>query len=125
VVSLHLRLSEKTRGLVTASHLELMKPTAYLVNTARGPLVDEAAMIATLRERRIAGAALDVFDQEPLPAGHPLLALDNVVLTPHIGFVTAEAYAIFFQQAVECIEAYLDGKTPPHCLNPEAASQRG
>jgi phosphoglycerate dehydrogenase-like enzyme len=118
VVTLHLRLSDKSRGLVTARHLALMKPTAFLVNTARGPIVEEAALLDALRSRRIAGAALDVFDLEPLPAGHPLLALDNVVLTPHLGFVTAEGYAVFFGQAVESIGAFLDGKTPPRVVAP-------
>jgi phosphoglycerate dehydrogenase-like enzyme len=118
VVSLHLRLSDKSRGLITARHLGLMKPTAFLVNTARGPIVEEAALLEALRGRRIAGAALDVFDVEPLPSGHPLLALDNVVLTPHLGFVTAEGYAVFFGQAVEAIVAFLDGKTPPRVVAP-------
>ncbi len=124
VVSLHLRLSEQTRGLVTARHLFLMKPTALLINTARGPLVDEAALITALRERRIAGAGLDVFDAEPLPANHPFLALENVVLTPHMGYVTEEAYHIFFRQVVENIESYLDGKLPTRALNPEAMKRR-
>ena len=119
VVSLHLRLSEMTRGVVTAALLALMKPTALLVNTARGPLVDEAALIAALRARRIAGAALDVYDVEPLPADHPLIALDNVVLTPHVGYVTGEVYGIFFRHVVEAIEAFLDGKLPPRTVNPE------
>jgi phosphoglycerate dehydrogenase-like enzyme len=118
VVTLHLRLSDQSRGLITARHLALMKPTAFLVNTARGPIVQEAALLDTLRGGRIAGAALDVFDVEPLPAGHPLLALDNVVLTPHLGFVTAEGYAVFFGQAVEAIGAFLDGKTPPRVVAP-------
>ena len=118
VVSLHLRLSDKSRGLITARHLGLMKPTAFLVNTARGPIVEESALLEALRGRGIAGAALDVFDVEPLPAGHPLLALDNVVLTPHLGFVTAEGYAVFFGQAVEAIVAFLDGKTPPRVVAP-------
>jgi len=124
VVSLHLRLSERTRGLVTTEHLSLMKPTAYLVNTARGPLVDEAALVRALREGRIAGAALDVFDIEPLPRGHPLLTLDTVVLSPHMGYVTREAYHHFFRQVVEGIEHYLDGRVPPHTLNPEAMAHR-
>jgi phosphoglycerate dehydrogenase-like enzyme len=124
LVSLHLRLSEGTRGLIRAEHLALMKPTAYLINTARGPLVEEAALVAALRAERIAGAALDVYDVEPLPAGHPLLALENVVLTPHIGFVTRESYAGFSRQVVECIEAVLAGRLPPRCLNPEAATRR-
>jgi len=118
VVSVHLRLSDKSRGLITARHLGLMKPTAFLVNTARGPIVDEAALVDALRGRHIAGAALDVFDAEPLPASHPLLALDNVVLTPHLGFVTAEGYAVFFGQAVEAILAFIDGKTPPRVVAP-------
>ena len=118
VVSVHLRLSDTSRGLITARHLALMKRTAFLVNTARGPIVDEAALLDALRGRRIAGAALDVFDVEPLPAGHPLLGLDNVVLTPHLGFVTAEGYAVFFGQAVEAILAFLDGKTPPRVVAP-------
>lgn len=116
VVSVHYRLSDRTRGLITARHLALMKPSAFLVNTARGPIVDEAALVDALRGRRIAGAALDVFDVEPLAKGHPLLGLDNVVLTPHLGFVTAEGYGIFFGQAVESILAYLDGKTPPRVV---------
>ena len=99
--------------------LALMKPTAFLVNTARGPLVDEAALIAALRARRIAGAALDVYDVEPLPANHPLIALDNVVLTPHVGYVTGAVYGIFFRHVVEAIEAFLDGKLPPRTVNPE------
>jgi phosphoglycerate dehydrogenase-like enzyme len=124
VVTLHTRLSDMTRGLVTARHLKLMKPTAYFVNAARGPIVDEAALVTALRERRIAGAALDVFDVEPLPGNHPLLGLDNVVLTPHIGYVTTDAYEIFFKQAVENIVAYLDGKMPARALNPDALKNR-
>ena len=116
VVTLHYRLSDKTRGLITARHLALMKPTAFLVNTARGPIVEEAALVAALRERRIAGAALDVFDAEPLSKNHPLLTLDNVVVTPHLGFVTAEGYGVFFGQAVESVVAFLDGKTPPRVV---------
>ncbi len=113
VVTLHLRLSDTTRGLVSARHLALMKPTAYLVNTARGPLVDEAALVAALRARRIAGAALDVYDVEPLPRTHPLAGLDNVVLTPHVGFVTREGYDVFFSSVVDNVEAWLAGKVPP------------
>jgi phosphoglycerate dehydrogenase-like enzyme len=120
VVSVHYRLSERTRGLITARHLGLMKPSAFLVNTARGPIVDERALLDALRARRIAGAALDVFDVEPLPGDHPLLGLDNVVLTPHLGFVTAEGYGVFFGQAVESILAHLDGKTPPRVVTARA-----
>ncbi len=124
VVSLHTRLSDLTRGMITARHLALMKPTAWLVNTARGPLVDEAALVEALRHRRIAGAALDVFDEEPLPPVHPLLALDNVVLTPHIGYVTRESYDVFFRQVVENVEAYLEGTVPARALNPEVLARR-
>ena len=120
VISLHLRLSDQTRGLVTAEQFCLMKPTAYLINTARGPLVDEAALIAALHEHRIAGAALDVFDIEPVPRDHPFLALENVVVSPHMGYVTNEAYHHFFRQVVESIEHHLDGRLPPRTLNPEA-----
>jgi phosphoglycerate dehydrogenase-like enzyme len=124
VVSVHLRLSDTSRGLVTDGLLRLMKPTAFLINTARGPIVDEAALIACLAGRRIAGAGLDVYDAEPLPNDHPLLGLDNVVLTPHLGYVTQETYKIFFQQVVENIMVYLDGRIPPRCMNPEAAGRR-
>jgi len=124
VVSVHLRLSDTSRGLVTADLLRRMKPTAFLINTARGPIVDEAALLALLSERRIAGAGLDVYDVEPMPANHPLLGLDNVVLTPHLGYVTQETYRIFFRQVVENIAAYLDGRIPPRCINPEAAARR-
>jgi len=124
VVSVHLRLSDTSRGLVTADLLRCMKPTAFLVNTARGPIVDEAALVAVLSERRIAGAGLDVYDVEPLPANHPLFQLDNAVLTPHLGYVTQETYRIFFHQVVENIAAYLDGRIPLRCINPEAAARR-
>jgi phosphoglycerate dehydrogenase-like enzyme len=122
VVTLHLRLSDTTRGLVTARHLALMKPTAYLVNTARGPLVDEAALVAALRARRIAGAALDVYDVEPLPRTHPLAGLDNVVLTPHVGFVTREGYDVFFSSVVDNVEAWLAGKVPPGLVRTAAGT---
>ena len=124
VVSVHLRLSDTSRGLVTADLLRLMKPTAFLINTARGPIVDEAGLVALLSERRIAGAGLDVYDVEPMPKDHPFFGLDNVVLTPHLGYVTQETYRIFFRQVVENIAAYLDGRTPPRCINPEAAARR-
>ena len=124
VVSVHLRLSDLSRRLVTADLLRLMKPTAYLINTARGPIVDEAALFTLLAERRIAGAGVDVYDVEPMPTNHPFLGLDNVVLTPHLGYVTQETYGIFFRQVVENISAYLEGRIPPRCLNPEAAAGR-
>ncbi len=109
IVTLHLVLSARTRGLVGAAELAAMKPTAFLINTARGPIVDEQALLAALRSRRIAGAGLDVFDREPLQADHPLRALDNVVLTPHLGYVTGENYREAYGQAVEDIRAFLEG----------------
>jgi phosphoglycerate dehydrogenase-like enzyme len=124
VVSVHLRLTESTRGLVTADLLRGMKPTAFLINTARGPIVDEAALIECLAGQRIAGAGVDVYGVEPLPKDHPLLRLDNVVVTPHLGYVTQETYRIFFRQVVECISAHLDGGMPPRCINPEVAVRR-
>jgi phosphoglycerate dehydrogenase-like enzyme len=124
IVSIHLRLSERTRGLIGAHELSLMKPTSYFVNTARGALVDEAALTTALRERRIAGAALDVYEVEPLPPDHPLVSLDNVVLSPHMGYVTHEAYQLFFNQAVENIQSYLEGRLPPRALNPEVMAKR-
>jgi phosphoglycerate dehydrogenase-like enzyme len=109
VVTLHLVLSDSTRGIIGARELGLMKPTALLVNTSRGPLIDEASLLRTLTHNRIAGAALDVFDTEPLPAAHPLRALPNVVVTPHIGYVCRENYGLFYGDAVEDIQAWLKG----------------
>jgi phosphoglycerate dehydrogenase-like enzyme len=109
VVTIHLVLSDRTRGLVGARELGLMRPTAYLVNTSRGPIVDEGALIATLRAGKIAGAGLDVYDEEPLPADHPLRRLANTVITPHLGYVTEETYQIFYSQALEDIRAGLAG----------------
>ncbi|MBC6470149.1 D-2-hydroxyacid dehydrogenase family protein [Actinomadura alba] len=109
VLSIHLVLSGRTRGLVGAAELSLMKAGAMLVNTSRGPIVDEAALIAALRDGEIACAALDVYDTEPLPADHPLRALPNVTLTPHLGYVTREVYEIFYRDAVEDIAAYRAG----------------
>ena len=108
-LTLHLILSRRTRGILGAAELALMKPTAWLVNTSRGPLVDEAALIDALTRRTIAGAAMDVFDTEPLPAGHPFRLLDNVVATPHVGFVTTKTYATFFTDTVENLLAWMDG----------------
>jgi phosphoglycerate dehydrogenase-like enzyme len=119
VISIHLVLGEESRGLVSAREIDLMKPTAYLINTSRGPIIEEAALLQALRTERIAGAGLDVFDREPLPADHPLRGLQNVVLTPHLGYVTDEVYRIFFQDALETVSAFLDGK-PIHVLNPQA-----
>ncbi len=110
ILSVHLVLSDRSRGIIGARELGLMKPTAYLVNTSRGPLVDEDALLKVLQAKKIAGAGLDVYGHEPLPADHPLRKLDNVVLTPHIGYVTAETYKIYFNDTIEDILAFLDGK---------------
>jgi phosphoglycerate dehydrogenase-like enzyme len=108
-LSIHLVLSARSKGLVGAAELGLMKSRAYLINTSRGPIVNEAALIAALRERRIAGAGLDVFDVEPLPREHPFRKLDNVVLTPHLGYVSAENYRRYYGGMVENIRSWLDG----------------
>jgi phosphoglycerate dehydrogenase-like enzyme len=109
-LSIHMVLSKRSRGLVDAPELGVMKPTAYLINTSRGPIVNENALIAALQSRKIAGAALDVYDQEPLPADHALRRLDNVVLTPHLGYVTVENYRKMYGQAIEDIRAFLEGR---------------
>ncbi len=109
-VSVHLVLSDRSRGLVTAADIARMKPTAYLVNTSRGPIVDEDALIKALQERRIAGAALDVFSDEPLEPDHPFLKLDNLLITPHIGYVTEDNYRLFYGDALEDIQAFLAGQ---------------
>jgi len=109
-LSIHLQLSPRTRGLIGARELGLMKKSAFLINTSRGPIVEEGALIAALREKRIAGAGLDVFDVEPLPIEHPLRKLDNVVLTPHLGYVTRQNYRMFFAGMVDNIRAFLDGQ---------------
>jgi phosphoglycerate dehydrogenase-like enzyme len=111
IVTIHLVLSRRTVGLVGASELALMKSTARLVNTSRGPIVDQTALIEALRERRIEGAAIDVFDVEPLPGGHPFRTLENVLATPHIGYVTEELYRTFYGDAAANIAAWLEGKT--------------
>jgi phosphoglycerate dehydrogenase-like enzyme len=108
-VSIHLQLSERSRGLVGAAELGLMRPTAWLINTSRGPIVDEAALVAALQNATIAGAGLDVFDIEPLPASHVLRRLPNTVLTPHQGYVTAENFRLFFTMAVANVRAWLAG----------------
>jgi phosphoglycerate dehydrogenase-like enzyme len=110
VLSVHLVLSERSRGLVDAQALNWMKPTALLVNTARGPIVDEAALIKALQKQQIAGAALDVFEQEPLPALHPFRTLDNVLATPHVGYVSRQNYEQFFSQMIEDIQAWAAGE---------------
>ena len=109
VVTVHYKLSPRSEGLVGAAELALMKPSAYLVNTSRGPLVDSAALISALRSGAIAGAALDVYDVEPLPLGDPLRSAPNVVLTPHLGYVTEETYQVFYGDAAEDIVAFAKG----------------
>jgi phosphoglycerate dehydrogenase-like enzyme len=109
-VTIHLQLSARSRGLVAAGDLERMKPTAFLINTSRGPIVDETALVAALERGLIAGAALDVFDVEPLPANHPLRRLSNTVVTPHQGYVTVENYRSSFAGAVVNVRAWLDGR---------------
>jgi len=109
VVTVHLVLGDRTRGIVGERGLAMMKPTALLINTARGPIVDEHALIHALRHSVIAGAALDVFDEEPLPVDHPLRRLENALLTPHLGYVTTENYRLAYGEAVEDIRAFLGG----------------
>ena len=117
-VSIHLVLSDRTRGLLGAADLARMKPGAILVNTSRGPIVDESALIAAVQSRRIV-AALDVYDREPLPANHPLRKASNVVMTPHLGYGVKETWDSFYPQSVENALAFLDGK-PVRVTNPEA-----
>jgi phosphoglycerate dehydrogenase-like enzyme len=119
IVTVHLVLSPRTKGIVGAAELGLMKKTAYFINTSRGPLVDESALINALENRAIAGAALDVYEIEPLPASHPFRSLDRLLVTPHIGFVTEETYRIFYHDTVENIVAWLSG-TPVRVSAPPA-----
>ena len=109
-ITIHVVLSQRSRGLVGARELGLMKPSAYIINTSRGPIIDEAALLAALRDHRIAGAGLDVFDIEPLPLDHPLRKMDNVVITPHLGYVSEQNYRGYFAGVVEDIRGFLDGK---------------
>jgi len=127
VVSIHVILSDRTRGLVTARELGLMKPTAFLINTSRGPIVVEADLIAALRSGAIAGAGLDVFDQEPPPANHALRTLENVTLTPHLGYVTRDTLTAWYGHSLDAVEAFANG-APIRVTNPEAlasAARRG
>jgi phosphoglycerate dehydrogenase-like enzyme len=116
VVTIHYKLSPRSTGLVGAAELALMKPTAYLVNTSRGPIVETGALVAALRGGQLAGAALDVYDTEPLPLGDPLRSAPNTVLTPHLGYVTDETYQAFYRDAVEDIAAFANGN-PVRVLN--------
>jgi phosphoglycerate dehydrogenase-like enzyme len=110
IVTIHVVLSDRSRGLVGAADLARMKPTSFLVNTARGPIVEENALLETLKARKIAGAAVDVFSVEPLPVDHPFRKLDNLVLTPHLGYVTRETFIAHYTQMVEGIEAWFKGE---------------
>ena len=118
-ISVHVTLTDESRGLIGARELALMKPTAFIVNTSRGPILDERALTAALTERRIAGAGIDVFDVEPIPRDHPFLSLDNIIVTPHLGFVTRESYGIFYRHAVENIAAFIGGN-PIRVVQPRA-----
>jgi D-3-phosphoglycerate dehydrogenase len=110
IVTVHVVLSQRSRGLVGPSDLARMKPTSYLVNTARGPIVDEAALLETMKARKIAGAAIDVFSTEPLPVDHPFRKLDNMVVTPHLGYVTEETFRAHYSQMVDGIDAWFKGE---------------
>jgi phosphoglycerate dehydrogenase-like enzyme len=116
IVTIHYKLSDRSVGLVGAAELAMMKPTSYLINTSRGPIVDTRALLAALHGRTIAGAALDVYDTEPLPLGDPLRSAPNTVLTPHLGYVTDDAYRVFYGEAVEDVAAFAKGK-PLRVLN--------
>ncbi len=122
ILSLHVRLGERSRGVVGAAELALMKSTAILINTSRGPLVDEPALIETLRAKRIAAAGLDVYDQEPLTPDQPLRSKENTVLTPHVGYLTEDLFQVFYQDSVEDVLAYLAG-SPIRILNPDVLTQ--
>lgn len=117
VVSVHMILADSTRGLVGAAEIAAMKRSAVLVNTSRGPLVDTGSLLSALSEGRIAGAGLDVYDVEPLPADHPLRSAPRAVLTPHLGYVTAGTFAAFYREAAQDVRAYLDG-SPIRVINP-------
>jgi phosphoglycerate dehydrogenase-like enzyme len=117
VLSIHLVLSDRTRGLVAEPELRAMKPSAVIINTSRGPIIDEEALLRALREEWIAGAGLDVYDTEPLPPNHPLRSLPNTVLTPHLGYVTDDCYEVFFRDIAEDINAFYTG-APVRVLNP-------
>ena len=123
VVSVHLKLSDQSKGLLNESRLRLMKRTAYFINTARGAIVDEKALFKVLKEKAIAGAALDVFEEEPLPASSPLPGLDNVVLAPHLGWPTDSGFEGFAENAAQNILDYMEGKLT-RVVNPDALDKR-
>jgi len=117
VISIHLVLGARSRGLVGAAEFARMKPTAYLVNTSRGPIIEEAALVEAMQTRRIAGAAIDVYDVEPLPADHVLRSLENLTLSPHLGYVTLDNMRVSYEDTVEALTAWLDG-APVRVLAP-------
>tara|TARA_B100000676_G_scaffold293093_2_gene329426 strand:- start:6954 stop:7949 length:996 start_codon:yes stop_codon:yes gene_type:complete len=117
VISVHLKLSERTRGLIGEKEISLMKPSSYLINTSRGPIIDEKSLINALNKKKILGAAIDTFDIEPLPANHPLFSTPNTLITPHIGYVTKEAYEIYTEGIIENVLAFLN-HNPKRVLNP-------
>ncbi len=119
IVSVHVPLTPGTRGLIGAAQLALMKPTAFLVNTSRGPIVEEGALIAALEGGRLAGAGLDVYDQEPLPPDHPLRRVERLIATPHIGYVTEETYRVFYRDAIDDIAGWLKGEVPRRIMPPK------
>jgi D-3-phosphoglycerate dehydrogenase len=123
IVTIHLVLSDRTRGLLGRPELARMKKGAILINTSRGPIVDEAALIEALRTHQLGAAGLDVYDVEPLPAGHPLTTLDNVVLAPHLGYVAESIFRVFYRDALENLLAWIDG-TPIRVVNPDAVRPR-
>ncbi len=124
VITIHLKLSERTRGLIGAPELEAMKQSGYIVNTSRGPIIDEDALVEALEAGAIAGAGLDTFDREPLPLDHPLRRLPNTVLTPHVGYVIEEGYRGYYGDAVEDIAAFLAG-SPVRMIEENAGYQSG
>ena len=123
VISVHLVLSDRTRGLIGERELGLMKPSAYLINTSRGPIVNEPALIESLKSKRIAGAGIDVYDAEPPAPDHPLRSLPNVTLSPHLGYVTRETLHAFYSDTIEAVAAWLDG-APVRIINREALEGR-
>lgn len=122
-LSVHIRLSDQTRGLISYDRLRQAKPGLILINTSRGPITPEPDVLRALKDGTLGGAALDVFDEEPLPAGHPFMTLPNVILTPHVGWTTKETYKRFFAGAVGNLRAFYNG-TPEHVLNPDAGQRR-
>ena len=119
IISLHVPLNDSTRGMLGKQELAQMKKSAIIVNTSRGPVVEEKALYKALKERWIAGAAIDVFESEPILQGHPLLRLENAVCTPHLGYVEADSYEMYFRAAFENVLAFVRGE-PTHIINPEA-----